>query len=338
MTWQEALDQYFKQLPEAQQSWLRKHVVLDAPLLNDLPDVSALVALFPFGSHLSHTAMLKTFVWQKLGQVLSGEHDPIDGNIRGFWYQHTDPFYVHFKLYEQVKLSSAEFKPIVANLRADLECKELFLRGTDEQIKKASVIDLNQGVIQDFVLAQIFKYSGPFKFKDSKSGQALVGRGTASIILYCEKEGLFEFIRKAYDEQKISVYCSNGSPSSLSIEYFSEQLKAKKIENVALGTLVDYDPSGYIIAKTFTQKMKDFGFGIRSSTMLTSLSLFTENALVNGSSELDDSNHQKSKNNAWFALTGGINGQRRCIHINQASRPRIRKAWIEWIEKEKEHG
>lgn len=340
MTWQEALTEYFNSLQEPQQTWLKKNVLLDAPLLTELPDEAALEQLFHRKDKLNHTAMLKTLVWQKFGLRLCDDIEPINGNIRTFWYQHVDPFYSHHKLYKGLKISPEEVKAIIEQMVVEGEdISQLLTRGGEDQIKKVSVQKTTENTLQQFVLEKIFRYTGPFKFIDSKAGQALIGRGTASIILYCEKEGLYNFIREAYDKHKISIFCSNGSPSTLSLEGFTDQLKAKKIVNVAIGTLVDYDPSGFIIANTFTEKIASFGLVVRSSTMLTGTSLFTEKALAEDSNELEDTSEgRKTINNEWMKLTNGINGQRRSIHINQAYKPRIRKAWTDWIAKEKEHG
>jgi len=327
MTWQEALQDYFDKLqPEAQQ-WLRKWVLLDAPLLADLEDTETLIALFRQNGRLVHTALLRTLVWQTLGLVLAEVEDPVCGNIRSFWYQFVDPLYSRHKLYKEVRSNDPSYQRFLE------QADEALLRGPEDQVKKEYTAKLNEQTLQEFVLEGIFKYSGPFQFKDSKADQGLVGRGTASIVLVCEKEGLFGFIRQAYDEQGISVMCSNGNPSTLSLEHFIDQLKAKKIANISLGCLVDYDPKGYEIGEDFRAKFQMFGLKLRSFNILTSLELFTDNSLIENSYALPKPEGKAAK--AWFEKTGGINGQKRGIHLNKASKRRIKKAWESWIEAEK---
>lgn len=333
MTWQEALQDYFNNLKPPQQQWIQQQVVADAPLLQDVEDADIFVALFPFQGNLNHTALFKTLVWQTLGLVLCGAEEPIRGNIRTFWYNHVDPLYSRHKLYKEIRSDDPFYLEFLQELEEDDEIR----LEPEDKIKKRSTVKLNETTIQEFVMAGVFKYSGPFQFKDSKTGQALVGRGTASIILVCEKEGLLSFVKQAYDQHGISIICSNGNPSTLSLEAFADQLKAKGIVNISPAALVDYDPSGFGIADDYLNKFMAFGFKIRRFTMLTSLDLFTEKALAESYNDLTVVSPSKEKmTEAWFQKTGGIHGKRWSIHINKASKPRIRKAWDQWIQKEKE--
>lgn len=335
MTWQEALQDYFNNLEEAQQQWVLEHVRRDAPLLQEVEDRSTFLDLFQFQGNLNHTALFKTLVWQTLGLVLCGAEDPIRGNIRSFWYNYVDPLYSRHKLYADIRSD----EPFYLEFLRELEEDDKILREPEYQMKKRSTVKLNETTLQEFVVAGIFKYSGPFQFKDSKTGQSLVGRGTASIILVCEKEGFLSFVKQAYEQHGISVICSNGNPSTLSLETFADQLKAKKIVNISPGAIVDYDPPGFGIANDYEAKFQLFGFKIRRFTMLTSLDLFTEKALAESYNDLNIEKLAKNKKalaKAWFKKTGGIHGLSRTIHINKASKPRIRKAWEEWIRHEKE--
>jgi hypothetical protein len=327
MTWQEALQDYFDKLKPEQQQWLQKWVLLDAPLLAEIEDTETLIALFKRNGRLVHTALLRTLVWQTLGLVLAGLEDPIRSNIRTFWYNFVDPLYSRHDLYKEVRDDDPSFQKFLE------QADEELLRGPEDQVKKTYTSDLNEQTLQEFVLAGIFKYSGPFQFEDSNATQ-LVGRGTASIVLVCEKEGLFSLIRQAYENHGISVMCSNGNPSTLSLEQFTDQLKAKKIVNVSMGCLVDYDPKGYEIACDYSAKFQVFGLKLRSFTILTSLELFTEKALAEDSYALPKPEGKAAK--AWFEKTGGINGEKRGIHLNKATKPRIRKAWTRWIAEQKE--
>ena len=240
--------------------------------------------------------LFKTLVWQTLGLVLCEKEDPVKGNIRGFWYNFVDPFYSKHNLYKEIRTDDPEYQLYLL----DLEPEEI-TRQPEDLIKKHSTVKLTETTIQAFVFAKIFKYTGPFQFKDGNAGQSLVGRGTASIILFCEKDGLYELVHEAYDDHKISIFCSNGNPSSLSLEVFTDQLKAKKIENVALLGLVDYDPNGFIIAHDYKAKFEAYGFGIKNFSILTSLDLFTEKSLKDDSYSLEKVHPRKENQvQAWL--------------------------------------
>jgi hypothetical protein len=300
-------------------------------LLADIDDSASLIALFRKNGELVHSHLFRTLVWQTLGLVLAGLKDPLRSNIRSFWYEFVDPLYSRHNLYREIRGDDPDFLAFLE------EADEETLRESEDQIKKRSTVKLTERTIQEFVFAGIFKYSGPFEFKDSKTGQALVGRKTASIVLFCEKEGLLNLMKEAYREHGISIICSNGNPSTLSLEEFSDQLKAKKISHLSLGGFVDYDPPGFTIADDYVEKFQAFGFKLRSFTMLTSLELFTEKALAEDYNDLEKVKPNKEKQTqAWFEKTGGIHGKRRGIHLNKASKPRIRKAWTKWIQEQKE--
>ena len=85
-------------------------------------------------------------------------------------------------------------------------------------------------------------------FADLTAQYKLVGTHQASLVLVCEKAGLWKLISKYHLLYGITVMCSQGNPSWVSLEYLKEQLEAKGIKNIHLATLNDWDPNGFNIA------------------------------------------------------------------------------------------
>lgn len=130
---------------------------------------------------------------------------------------------------------------------------------------------------------------------------------------------------------------SQGQPSLVAAEYFADELRAKKIKRVALAGLVDWDPSGFLIARTYRRNFERLGFGIKNFTILTRLDLFTEHSLKTKSYDLTKVAPGREKlTQSWFLETKGIHGERRGIYVNHARRGRVDKAVKDWYEEQVE--
>lgn len=340
MTWQEALAHYFQThetLDEMNRAWLRAKVLMEAPLLTEL-DTADLVALVTRDDEVNHTLLIYTLVWQTMGRILAGNEDPIEGNLRGFWYTFVDPLYSRHELYKELTKSPA-FHAYIDALQAEgrfLHRTRKQLININSKIRKAYCQDLCEDAIQQFVIKKVFRYQGPFSFKDPHAHLKLLGENRASIVFFIEKEGLFPtYCEKYHERHGISAIASKGYPSHLSLEYFADQLRGKKIKNVALGGLVDYDPAGFGIADDYRAKFEQLGFGIKSFTILTSTELFTEEALQTKSRDLEKVHpHKEKQTQAWFDRTQGIHGKRRGIHVNHAVKSRVHKAVAQWYKEQ----
>lgn len=331
MTWQEALAHYYathETLDDTNRAWLREKVLLDAPLLTEL-DTDSLVALFSDEKgKLNNRWLIFTLVWQIMGLILAGQEDPLEGNLRGFWYQYANSLYTQNQLYKRLA-KDPDFLAYVDALHAEGR-----LIADNRKITEGYCQDLCEDAIQQFVIQKVFRYQGPFKFRDPHPTLKLLGDNRASIIFFVEKEGLFEtYCRKYHERHGISAVASKGFPSHLSLEYFADQLHSKKIKNVALGGLVDYEPTGFGIARDYRQKFVDLGFGIKGFTILTATELFTEETLATKYRDLTKVHPGKEKQTKeWFEETGGIHGKRHGIHINHAVKSRVHKAVERWYK------
>ncbi|MBI5555897.1 MAG: hypothetical protein HY920_08625, partial [Elusimicrobia bacterium] len=84
----------------------------------------------------------------------------------------------------------------------------------------------------------------------------------ANIILFSEKLGHQEFLSEIADKYNISIIALGGQPSVLSVEYFVDTLKQARIglqRSFYLFSIVDYDPSGWIIRDAFMNNLKFYG-------------------------------------------------------------------------------
>lgn len=336
MTWQEALTDYYQhyeKLDDTNRAWLQKKVLLDAPLLSDTAlGTDDLLALVTRNNTVNHTLLVYTLVWQSMGLILVGKEDPIEGNVRSFWYTFANPVYGHHRLYKTLHRDPA-FQAYIT----ELETTDRYRRSRAKLAASAKIGEtyckkLCEDAIQQFVIQKVFRYQGPFQFIDHKNKFRLLGEKRASLVFFVEKEGLFHKYCDRYNTRYgISALASQGFPSHLTLEFFGDQLSSKGITRVGLVGLVDYDPAGFLIAEEYRHKFEQLGFGVKSFTILTNVGLFTEEALENEFDDLEHVHPSREKiTQAWFEKTGGIHGKRRGIHVNLARMGRVDVAMKQW--------
>jgi len=151
-------------------------------------------------------------------------------------------------------------------------------------------------IFDDFVIGGFFRFQGEFQFQDPREAFRIIGAKRPRYIFFTEKEGLFWLCKEIAKKYGITAVASHGEPGYLTMEYFSDALKARGVKTVEIASLTDYDPWGYNIAKSFEAKMKEpvFGFGT-NLTSLTSLKLFTSEAIAHKKRDLTKVSDSKSK-------------------------------------------
>lgn len=175
-----------------------------------------------------NTAMLmRNIIWQMRERILAGKKPPYRELIRTFWYSY--------------------IKPTLA--RADS------LSQKRDQYK-----DLVRELTHMVTKYRLMEYED-IGFRDDKKGQRMVG-GSANIILFSEKAGHQEFLLETADKYGVSALALGGQPSLLNTEYFVDDLKKHKVNlrrSFYLFSIVDYDPSGWIIRDAFIDNLKFYG-------------------------------------------------------------------------------
>jgi hypothetical protein len=339
MKWQTAANNYFKHhetLNDENRAWLKAKVALDCKtLLDDMTREQIIqVAQDPKDHGFSAARLVRTLIWQTLARILCGDDEATGGNIRSFWYAYVDPLFTKAQLYKEV----ANDPSFVQYARALTDHFPYNRFSPAELVKEIAftknyTLDLNEDCIRDFVINKIFKYQGPFMFADLTAQYKLVGTHQASLVLVCEKAGLWKFISKYHLLYGITIMCSQGNPSWVSIEYLAEQLEAKGIKNIHLATANDWDPNGFGIADDYAHKFETFGFKLKDRTMLTRLDLFLKDDLEQKAEDLTHlTGGKKTEAEAWFLKTQGINGRKAGIHIDQAVKDRIDKVVKHWVD------
>lgn len=238
---------------------------------------------------------LANIIWEYYLLLQLGQRDPIDGNIRTFWY------YLKPTLSKAVKINSQSQYPIMIDVFKTL-------------------------VIQH----QLFKYKD-FGFIDEGQNFYRLGQTHPNIILISEKTGHFKKLERLQQEFGITIVATGGMSSILTTEYLTDELEKVLVPDPAsasllrplrgvegsipnpihLITLVDYNPSGAIIAKTFHNQLQHEGLeNIISFQHILTPAVFTEDEIKHVTDQIPlKTKADKTKARKWIAAGGGVNGQ-----------------------------
>ena len=171
--------------------------------------------------------LMRNIVWQTRERIIKGEKPPLKELLRTFWYMY--------------------IKPTLS--RAGALANE-----TDQYVQ---LIDNIVFMVKEIAVME-YKDIG---FRDDNQAHRRVG-ANANIILFSEKLGHQAFLSDIADKYNVSIIALGGQPSVLNVEYFVDTLKEAKINlqrSFYLFSIVDYDPSGWIIRDAFMDNLRFYG-------------------------------------------------------------------------------
>ena len=224
--------------------------------------------------------LIKNIIWQAYTRIKDGSENPIDGNIRTFWYLWV--------------------KPVMSHIQSDYKPK------TDPYHTMLSAFTK---MVMDL---RLFNYSD-FGFTDENWENRRIGKNNPEIIVFSEKRGWFRFLREIHSEFDVSVLALGGTPSALTSEYTATHIKkvlsSSKNPNqrILLIGIVDYDPSGYIISHSFQKQLSVFGLNHSDLITIVKPKHYTQEKIEMFKFQLPK--RQKTKTKKWMIKTNGINGE-----------------------------
>jgi hypothetical protein len=171
--------------------------------------------------------LMRNVVWQTKERIQKGEKPPLKELIRTFWYMY--------------------IKPTLSRAGA-LAIK------TDQY---AQLIDNIVYMVKDI---QVMRYED-IGFRDENQAHREVG-ANANIILFSEKLGHQDFLSDITDKYQVSILALGGQPSVLTSEYFVDIVRKGGVNlqrSFYLFSIVDYDPSGWIIRDAFVDNLRFYG-------------------------------------------------------------------------------
>jgi hypothetical protein len=264
----------------------------------DLRQLSAaeLRRLFAFASSgkINATRVIKNLIWQAYTAIRDGRRAPIGGNLRSFWY--------------------TDIKPVLSRLGVPVEGR----RATE------LVYD---AFVELVTRHHLFHYRD-LGFLDEGAQTRAVGQTNGTCLLFAEKDGRFALVRDIAQAADATALALGGYPSSLATEYLVHALQQAGVlaERPALQlfSVVDYDPSGYWIAREFAAQLQAFGIQevtvhplIRPERVTTAQVALGRYVLPKG-----------SKTTNWLRETGGIDGEPYGLEADAFPPETIRAAFV----------
>lgn len=237
------------------------------------------------------TLLIKNLIWQGYTWIKNGQMEPIEGNIRSFWYMNV--------------------KPVISRLGFNTTGRKF-----TEKL---------YGVLVEMIVThRLFRYMD-MGFLDERQYQRSIGKANGSLILFVEKDGLFGLAKQMALQNDTTAIATGGFPSYLTLEYLlSDMARAGLLyEPVHVFSVVDYDPSGYWIEQKFLEQLRQYDIEIASQHSLITPDLMPASLLDIAKYRLDKSS--KTKN--WLKLTNGLNGEPYGLESDAVGGKKIRKAF-----------
>lgn len=251
---------------------------------------------------INDTALIRSLIWQNWIKIQAGTVEPINGNLRTFWYKIVEPF---FREHSLISVS--------------------LTRGGDtvEKTLYQNVLDF----LGDFVRNRVFLYSQEFQFEAPPDGRYIIGRDRPKYIFFTEKDGLWKTLCLPMAqggeeglEIQISVIATRGQPPFITVEYLARELQSltDPVAHPVILVFCDYDPWGLRIAEQIDAKMRFFGFKSVTTYRLVTLDLFTPRN-IKGAKDLSNMTNSMADIDHWMEETGGVNGEKKGIHCDVIS-------------------
>ena len=212
--------------------------------------------------------LMRNIVWQTRERITAGDKPPLKELLRTFWYMY--------------------IKPTLS--RAGALAQE-----TDQY---AQLIDNIVYMVKEI---EVMKYKD-IGFRDDNQAHRSVG-ANANIILFSEKLGHQAFLSDIADKYNVSILALGGQPSVLNSEYFVDTLKETGINlqrSFYLFSIVDYDPSGWIIRDAFLDNLKFYGIPNTRVFDLITPDMLTPEEVKLSRYRIPETESMQAKNKAWL--------------------------------------
>lgn len=231
--------------------------------------------------------LMANFIWEYYHLMQRGLRYPVMGNIRTFWYI---------------------LKPTLARA-LQLPEEQLSPGGINSEKHYAQLLQVFQRMI---VRYRLFRFAD-FDFTDEGERFYALGDKHPEIVLVSEKSGHFRRLELLQREFGITIISLGGMPSVLTSEYFSQLLQSKipASKPLKIISIVDYNPSGAIILKSFAAQLAHQGHKhLAAVHNLLTPEIFTPEELKTIVEPIPlKSKADQTKARRWLEAGGGINGQ-----------------------------
>ena len=272
--------------------------------------------------------LVRSIIWHVHQGIKSGDIDPIESNIRGFWYAWTKPIFSHL--------------------------------APDDISDKA---DLYKALTEEFtrlVLVEGLMHYSDFDFTDENFEERRIGTTRPHVLVFAEKRGAIRLLRRIHKMTGCSTLALGGSPSALTSEYTARDIRGAinklnlpsaptpppliapnhpataSLPQLASQTpmhliaIVDWDPSGHTIAAAFARHLEMTGMSIASIRHIIKPRHYEAPQLEIFKFALPAKN--KTLNRNWMSSTGGIAGEAFGLEAESLPMGKVQQLVLEAVE------
>ena len=220
------------------------------------------------------TLLIKNLIWQAYTWIKNGKMEPIEGNIRSFWYMNV--------------------KPVLSRIGFNTTGRKL----------TEKLYDVLVEMIVDY---RLFRYMD-MGFLDERQYQRTIGKANGNLILFVEKDGLFGLAKQMALQNDTTAIATGGFPSYLALEFLlSDMAKAGLLnEPLHIFSIVDYDPSGYWIEQKFLEQLHQYDMKVASKHSLITPDLMPVSLLDIAKYRLEKARRPKTGLSLQMALTASL--------------------------------
>ena len=221
-------------------------------------------------------SFLSNYIWEYAQLLKLGQRPAIEGNIRTFWYI---------------------LKPTLAKaIKLDSE------KNYDQMLHAFQRLIVRYGMLK-------FR---DFSFSDEGQRFYVPGPERINVLLVAEKKGHFRRLQALQEEFGTTIIALGGMPSLLNSEYFADHLSPQlKGAPLHVISLVDYNPAGALILRSFLAQLQHEGLPVPDSI---------QHLVVPDNFSADDlkaiaepipmgSKADRTKARRWIEAGGGIDGK-----------------------------
>jgi hypothetical protein len=211
--------------------------------------------------------LMRNLVWQTKERIAGGE-PPFKDLVRTYWYMYV--------------------KPTLARAVA--------LAEETDQYKQ-----LSENLADLVRVYQVMKYKD-IGFRDENAPNRKIGP-FGNVIPFAEKLGHFDYLAELYAKHRVTVIALGGQPSVLNVEYFVDDIKANRTSlrrSFYLYSIVDFDPSGWIIRDAFLNSLRYYGIKNLQTFDLINPDMLDKDEILQARYPIKAGPDMEEKNRQWL--------------------------------------
>ena len=258
-------------------------VVLDLPLSMELLTTSRETLRHLFRkrrrgsgrSDINGQLLFRTAVYHLARRVEAGLEPAPRRNVRGLWYTLGRPLLV---------TSGAEFS----------DPFNLFVSSLTSLVREHGLLDY-----------------ATLDVTDENWENRRIGARHPGVILFSEQAGQIRLLREVHATLGVSIQALRGNPSAVTSSYVARHTRETlgATGPIELVGLVDFDPFGYQIARSFLKHLEGFGLTDLELTLVLHPAMFTDAERAMHAVPVSTGPPHAGLGERWLAATGGVDGQ-----------------------------